>query len=179
MAIDKSHIGLASELLLGRYEIPPPRTPTSSIAQHEASLFSEAKYILQHSAKGNHRSRNFDRDILPLALPLVEAIGYRMAVEAAQEANIDPRVIKLYEAGVMKEDPAWFAEKGGLCRDLQREMEAQAADDLLPDLKDIMQQSGMQPYCNAPMTSKVLWDEFVAGLETFEGNAPSRLLARL
>lgn len=177
--VNKSHTGLASELLIGRYEMPPPRTPSNPIAQHEASLLSEAKSLLQHRAQGDHRSRHFDRDVLPLALPLVEAIGYRMAIEAAQEANIDPRIIKLYEAGVMKEDPAWYAEKGGLCRDLQRDMEAQAADDLLPDLKDIMQQSGMQAYCNAPMTSKVLWDEYVAGLETFEGSAPSRLLARL
>ncbi|CAG8100244.1 unnamed protein product [Penicillium salamii] len=172
-------IRLASELLIGRYKLPPPRSPTSIIAQHETGLFSEAKSLLQHSAQGNHRSESFNRNILPLCLPLVEAIGYRMAFEAAQEANVDPKLVQLYEAGVIKEDPAWYAEQGGLCRDVQREMESQAVDDLLPHLQNIMQESGMQDYCNAPMASKFLWDGFVGRLETFKGNAPPDLLARL
>ncbi|CAG7941642.1 unnamed protein product [Penicillium salamii] len=172
-------IRLASELLIGRYELPPPRSPTSFVAQHETALFSEAKSLLQHSAQGNHRSESFNRNILPLCLPLVEAIGYRMAFEAAQEANVNPKLVQLYQAGVIKEDPAWYAEQGGLCRDVQREMESHAVDDLLPHLQNIMQESGMQDYCNAPMASKFLWDGFVGRLETFKGNAPPDLLARL
>lgn len=159
--------------------MPPPRTPTSYIAQHEFSLFSEAQALLQQSAKGNHRSANFNRDVLPLALPLVEAIGYRMAFEAAQQANVDIKLLKLYECTVIREDSAWYAEKGGLCRNVQQEMEAQAADALLPHLEKIMQESGLQDYCNAPMTSKDLWNEFVSGLESFGGNAGQSLLARL
>ncbi|OQD95975.1 hypothetical protein PENVUL_c100G04078 [Penicillium vulpinum] len=172
-------IRLASELLIGRYQMPPPKDPNSPISRHETSLISEGKALLQQSAKGMHRSERFNRDILPLALPLVEAIGYRMAFEAAKEANIDSKLLDMYEIGVIKEDPAWYAEQGGLDREIQREMESQAADALLPDLKDIMRDSGLQAYSNAPMTSKGLWDEFVAGLETFEGNATPNLLSRL
>ncbi|KAJ5770409.1 Acyl-CoA dehydrogenase/oxidase [Penicillium nucicola] len=172
-------IRLASELLIGRYQLPPPRRPTSSIARHEASLFAEAKALFQRSSNGNHRSENFNRDILPLALPLVEAIGHRMAYEAAQEANVDPKVIQLYETGVIKLDSAWYAEKGGISRENQREVESQAADALLPHLEDIMEESGMQDYCNAPMSSRNLMDQFIDGLELFEGNAKPSLLARL
>ena len=109
----------------------------SYIARHEASLFLEAK-ALRKSTKGDHPSKGFNGDILALSLPLVEAIGCRMAFEAAQVANISPKVFNLYESGVVKEDSSWYAEKGGLSRELRREMEAQAADDLLPHLKGII-----------------------------------------
>ncbi|KAJ5164065.1 Acyl-CoA dehydrogenase/oxidase [Penicillium coprophilum] len=172
-------IKLASELLIGRYQMPPPKKPSSPISRHETSLFSEGKALLLQSGKGTHRGERFNRDILPLALPLVEAIGHRMAFEAAREANIDSKLLDLYAIGVIKEDSAWYAEQGGLSREIQREMETQAADALFPDLEDIMEASGLQAYSNAPMTSKGLWNEFVAGLETFEGNATPHLLSRL
>ncbi|CAI7656681.1 unnamed protein product [Penicillium glandicola] len=170
-------IRLASEILIGRYQMPPPKDPNHPISRHEISLFSEGQALLKQSAKGIHRSERFNRDILPLALPLVEAIGHRMAFEAAQEANIDSKLLYLYEIGVIKEDSAWYVEQGGIGREIQREMESQAADALLPDLKNIMQASGLQVYSNAPMISKDLWDGFVAGLETFEGDATPDLLS--
>ncbi|KAI3296062.1 hypothetical protein DTO002I6_3745 [Penicillium roqueforti] len=168
-------IRLASELLLGRYQMPPPNDSTSPIARHEASLFSEARDLLQQGAKGIHRSERFNRNILPLALPLVEAIGHRMAYEAAIDANVDPSLLNLYESGVLKEDSAWYVEQGGLSREIQREMEAQAVDVLLPRMNDLLRASGVQPYSNAPMTSKMLWNDFVSGLEVFSGDAPSDL----
>ncbi|KGO62870.1 Acyl-CoA dehydrogenase/oxidase [Penicillium expansum] len=168
-------IRLASELLIGRYQMPPPNDPSSPIARHEASLFSEARDLLQQGSKGAHRSEQFNRNILPLALPLVEAIGHRMAYEAAIDANIDSSLLNLYESGVMKQDSAWYVEQGGLSRGVQREMEAQAVDVLLPQMKDLLLASGVQPYSNAPMTSKTLWNDFVSGLEVFSGDAPSDL----
>lgn len=168
--------GLASELLINRYQMPPPNDPNSILAQHEASVFSEARSVLQHSAKGAHRSEQFNRDILPLALPLIEAVGHRMAYEAAQQAGIDQKILDLYESGVIKQDSAWYTEQGGLSREIQREMEAQAADALIPELVDIMRDSGMQEYCTAPMTSKDLWDGFVSGQEVFDGDADASLL---
>ncbi|CAI7626727.1 unnamed protein product [Penicillium glandicola] len=147
-------IRLASELLIDRYQMPPPKDHSSLISQHEASLFSEARDLLQQGAKGAHRSERFNRDILPLALPLVEAVGHRMAYEASLDANIDLDLLKLYEIGVVKEDSAWYVEQGGLSRGVQREMEARAVDALLPQMKDLLLASGVQAYSNAPMTSK-------------------------
>ncbi|KAJ5315397.1 Acyl-CoA dehydrogenase/oxidase [Penicillium atrosanguineum] len=177
--IDKKFLGLVSELLIDRYQMPPPKYPNSPIARHEASVFAEARRTLQLQAKGAHRSQQFNRNILPLALPLVEAVGHRMAYEAAMDANIDPRLLALYESGVFKEDSAWYVEIGGLSREIQREMEAQAADDLLPDLKDLLLASGVEPYSNAPMASKAAWDTFISRLEMFSGDAPSDLLSKL
>lgn len=45
------------------------------------------------SAKVIHRSKRFNRDILPLALPLVEATGHRMAFETAKEANLNSKLL--------------------------------------------------------------------------------------
>ncbi|PYI24352.1 acyl-CoA dehydrogenase NM domain-like protein [Aspergillus violaceofuscus CBS 115571] len=163
-------IRLASELLIGRYQVPPPKDPESLLAQHEAGLFAEAKESL-NLIGGIHRSEAFNRTILPLALPLIHAVGYRMAMEAAIEADIDPRLRSLYQAGVIKEDSAWFSEQGGLSRKVQRHMESQAADAVLPELEEFVEDTGAQLYCTAPMTSDTLWDNFVEELETFSGNA--------
>ncbi|PYH96550.1 acyl-CoA dehydrogenase NM domain-like protein [Aspergillus ellipticus CBS 707.79] len=171
-------IRLASELLIGRYQVPPPRDPTSLIARHEMGLFTEAQETLQ-ALGGIHRSEEFNRDILPLALPLVQAIGYRMAVEAAIDAGIDPSLRALYESGVVKEDPAWFSEQGGLSRHAQKEMETQAADAVLPNLPGLVQGTGAQPYSTAPMASRPLWDGFVSELETFSGDASFDLMSPL
>ncbi|KAL4924190.1 putative acyl-CoA oxidase [Aspergillus undulatus] len=163
-------IRLASELLLGRYEIPPPRSPDSPVARHETSLFAEARETL-HSINGTHRSEECNRNILPLSLPLVQAIGHRMAYEAAVKSSIDPRLIALYEAGVILEDSAWYAEKGNINRQVQREMEAQAVDALFPHLERLVAETGAEAYSTAPMASSKRWDEFVAGLEQFRGDA--------
>jgi acyl-CoA oxidase len=118
-----------------------------------------------------HRSEAFNRTILPLCLPLVLAIGYRMALEAAEDVSIDPKLRALYEAGALKEDAGWFAEKGGISREEGRAMEAQAADAVLPELPRLVEETGVEPYCTAPMTSQALWNGYLGELETFSGDA--------
>lgn len=118
-----------------------------------------------------HRSEAFNRAILPLCFPLVLAIGYRMALEAAEDVGIEPELRALYEAGVLKEDAGWFAEKGGISREVQRDMEEQAADAVLPELPRLVEETGVEPYCYAPMTSQALWDGYLGEMETFSGDA--------
>ncbi|KAL4779779.1 hypothetical protein BJX76DRAFT_361441 [Aspergillus varians] len=161
-------IRLASELLLNRYTPPPPKNPDSPIALHEASLFTEAKSLLR-SISNTHRSEEYNRSILPLSLPLIEAIGHRMACEAASDMDIDPKLIALYESGVILADSAWYAEQGGISRRVQREMEGKAADALLPELERLVGETGGREYSLAPMVSGELWDGFVCGLEEFRG----------
>ncbi|KAL3455348.1 acyl-CoA dehydrogenase NM domain-like protein [Aspergillus heterothallicus] len=163
-------IRLASELLIGRYSAPPPKNPNSPLARHEAGLIAEARELMKRF-NNKHRSEAFNRTILPLCLPLVLAIGYRMALEAAEDIGIDPKLRALYEAGIYKEDAGWFAEKGGISRETQRAMEAAAADAVLPELERLVEETGVAPYCTAPMTSQALWDGHLAELETFEGDA--------
>ncbi|KAJ6003490.1 acyl-CoA oxidase [Penicillium sp. IBT 35674x] len=163
-------IRLASELLIGRYQAPPPKDPSSALARHEAGLFAEARESMK--LFGNkHRSEAFNRSILPLALPLVRAIGYRMAMEAAVEVGIDPKLRALYQAGIISECSAWFSEQGGLTRQEQRKMECQAADAVLPELERLVEETGVEPYCTAPMASERLWNNYVEELETFSGDA--------
>lgn len=109
-----------------------------------------------------------------------------MALEAAREVGIDPKLRALYEAGIIKEDSAWYAEKGGLTRQKQREMETQAADAVLPELERLVEETGVEPYCTAPMTSDRLWNSLVEELEVFSGEgecetvpAPQEIRARL
>ncbi|KAL4882544.1 hypothetical protein BJY04DRAFT_36871 [Aspergillus karnatakaensis] len=163
-------IRLASELLIGRYTVPPTNSPESPLAQHETSLFAEAQSLLLSSG-GIHRSEEYNRNILPLSLPLTQAIGHRMASEAAAAASIDPKIIALYESGVILEDSAWYAEQGGISRKMQREMEAEAADNLLPELERLVGEIGAEAYSTAPMTSDELWHSFVEGLEEYKGEA--------
>ncbi|RDW78585.1 putative acyl-CoA oxidase [Aspergillus mulundensis] len=162
-------IRLASELLLSRYRLPAPRTPDSAIARHEAGLLAEGQESLRNI--GSHRSEAYNRNILPLSVPLIQAIGYRMAVEAAAAAPIDPGLVALYEAGVILEDSAWYTEQGGISRKEQMEMEARAADALLPDLERLVAESGAEKYSYAPMASDELWDEWMDGLQEFRGEA--------
>ncbi|KAL5343588.1 hypothetical protein BJX70DRAFT_115256 [Aspergillus crustosus] len=163
-------IRLASELLIGRYALPPPRSPSSVLAQHEASLIAEAQDLLLSSG-GIHRSEEYNRNIFPISLPLIQAIGHRMASEAATKAQIEPKLIALYESGVILEDSAWYSEQGGISRRVQREMEAQAADLLLPELERLVGEIGAEGYSTAPMASEELWNGFVNGLEEFSGEA--------
>jgi hypothetical protein len=120
---------------------------------------------------GMHRSEEFNRNILPLSLPLIQAIGHRMALEAARKTDIDPKLIDLYESGVVLDDSAWYTEQGGISRLAQKEMEAQAADALLPEMEKLVYNTGAAPYSNAPMASEKLWNVFVSDLETFSGEA--------
>ncbi|KAF9056772.1 hypothetical protein BDP27DRAFT_1373213 [Rhodocollybia butyracea] len=45
-----------------------------------------------------------------LCKPLVDAIGHRMAYDAAVEANLSPDIIALYEIGAIKNDASWFVK---------------------------------------------------------------------
>ena len=80
-------IGLAPELLLGRYAVSPPQDKTSRLAIHEQKLGDEMKGILA-SARDGHRGELANQLLLPRSLPYVEAIGHRMAWEAAKDAGV-------------------------------------------------------------------------------------------
>ncbi|KAL4909250.1 hypothetical protein BDW74DRAFT_79126 [Aspergillus multicolor] len=162
-------IRLASELLLGRYQLPAPRNPDSAIARHEAGLLAEGQQLLR--SIGGHRSEAYNRSILPLSVPLIQAIGHCMAVEAAITAPIDPRLVAVYKAGVILDDSAWYTEQGVISRKEQMEMEARAADALLPDLERLVAETGAEKYSYAPMASDELWDEWMDELPEFKGEA--------
>lgn len=89
--------GLVTELLFDRYRVPPARDPTSLLARHKIGLFRSCRDLL--ISMPSHRSSAFNRLIVPQCHSIVEAIGHRMAYEAAFEAGINKPTISLYEAG--------------------------------------------------------------------------------
>ncbi|EMD32148.1 hypothetical protein CERSUDRAFT_119122 [Gelatoporia subvermispora B] len=160
-------IKLATELVLGRYSMPPPDNPTSLLARHEAGLMDEARQVL---ADIKHNSADINRLLLPRCQPLVEAIGHRMAYDAAVAAGVMPSVIDLYVANIVKLDPAWYSENATLPRHAQDQMAAKAMDEVLPHLPSLIRDMDVLPYIRAPIVSDERWSAFVDTLPVSVGN---------
>jgi acyl-CoA oxidase len=167
-------IGLASELLLGRLELPQTNNPNSLLACHAVGLLEECRNLLKLDGS-NHRSEEFNHLILPRCLPLIEAIGHCMAYDAAIKNGVDPDIIALYEAGIMKHDPSWYSECAGIDRLTQIKMESRAATILLPRIESLIEETGSAPYARAPITSQERFASFLDSLPTFTGDAPQFL----
>lgn len=144
--------------------MPPPRNPSCLLAQHEAGLFKEAQAHLK-KAGGVHRSDHFNRTVLPLCQPLVEAIGQRMAYEAAVAANVHPTFLKLYEVGIIQNEPSWYLENSLMTRTRMFEIEDAAIIELFPQLSSLLEQTGEKDYVHAPIVSPERWDAFVEDLK--------------
>lgn len=176
-------IRLATEILLGRYALPPPADPQCLLARHEASLISEARSIL--STLSSHRSPDFNRLILPMCMPLVEAIGHRMAYDASVAAQVPQCLIDLFVASVIKMDAAWYSEVGGITRRNQAFLVDKAVTAMSADLEYHIQSLDAEPYVTAPISSSHKWEDFVAGLPTYDAAAaaaaplPPLVMARL
>lgn len=155
--------------------MPPPVDSNSLLARHEAGLFEEARGVLANLGTG-HRTQGFNRRILPLCQPLVEAIGHRMAYESAVKAKIDPDLIALFVAGAVKYDSSWYVEHMSLRRREQREMEDSAIMATLPRLEEFLEATGAKPYCVAPIVSDDAWDRFIESLPHCGGEAVVELI---
>ncbi|EGN96740.1 hypothetical protein SERLA73DRAFT_111417 [Serpula lacrymans var. lacrymans S7.3] len=157
-------IRLASELLLGRYDIPESSQPDSLLARHEAGLFEEIRGLL--IGMTHHRAEQFNNLILPQCVPLVEAIGHRMAFDAAVERGVPSYITDLYAASVVKMDPSWYVEHAELSRQEQRAMEDSAVQAAYPHLQEMVDQIGVDTFITAPIVSDQRWNEFVDSLDT-------------
>jgi len=168
-------IRLASELLIGRYEMPEAADPNSLLARHEAGLFEEARTVVMGLGAG-HRSEAFNRLVLPLCQPLIEAIGHRMAYEAAVRAQVSQEIIDLYVANAVKYDASWYIEHAAYTRHRIAEMEDAAAEKMLPQLNRLLDETGAEPYCHAPIATDATWKAFVDQLPHYGGDAALNLI---
>ncbi|KAN0136329.1 acyl-CoA dehydrogenase NM domain-like protein [Lactarius tabidus] len=157
-------IRLASELLLGRYALEPPRYPDSLLARHESGLFSELRAVL--AAALSHRSTTYDREILPRSLPLVLAIGHRIAYDAARAAQVDGPLLDLFEVSAVLQDEAWYVESLGISRAELRRREANALEAIFPRLEEYLARMDVAPYIIAPIVSDEKWEQFFGELPT-------------
>ncbi|TCD62829.1 hypothetical protein EIP91_006370 [Steccherinum ochraceum] len=162
--------GLASELLIGRYDMPEPADPSSLLARHELGLFEETRTLVMNLGSG-HRTEAFNRLVLPLCQPLIEAIGHRMAYDAAVKAKVPQDLVDMYVANALKHDPTWYIEHAGLTRREIAQMEDRAASAMLPKLEVMLEATGSAPYVHAPIVSDENWKAFLDTLPHFGGNA--------
>ncbi|KIJ37817.1 hypothetical protein M422DRAFT_60902 [Sphaerobolus stellatus SS14] len=125
--IAEGDILVLSIFLIGR--IIPPETSDSSgiLARHEAFMLEEMRNMVAKAP--HHCDDRLEASLLPMCQPLLEAI--------AIEDNVNPRLIDLYVATVMKKDSAWYTEHGGLSWSEQHTMEREAIKALLPSLEDV------------------------------------------
>ncbi|KAG7441051.1 acyl-CoA dehydrogenase NM domain-like protein [Guyanagaster necrorhizus] len=163
-------IRFAMELLLGRLSSPSTPYPSSLLYKHEQDLLMALRTKL--ASFSNHRSTPAENALLPHCQPLIEAIGFRMAYDAARERRLDPAIVDMFVASAIAADPAWFSEKAKLAREKQVEMEVGAASALLPRLDQLLEMLDVEHYVVAPIVSDEQWERYVESLETHGGVCP-------
>ncbi|KAF5368954.1 hypothetical protein D9758_003064 [Tetrapyrgos nigripes] len=118
------------ELLLGRYKMPLATDPQNILAKHEQGLLQECREVLMKTK--THRSEEVNNHVLPRCQKIVEAIGHRLAYEAAAGASqngvaIPTCVLDLFKISVVRLDEAWYIENiPGLTRKTLDEQEVKA-----------------------------------------------------
>ncbi|OBZ73615.1 Acyl-coenzyme A oxidase 2, peroxisomal [Grifola frondosa] len=122
------------------------------------SLFADCRALLARFGH-NHRDERLSHLLLPLCLPLVQAIGHRMAYEAALDAQVDRALVDLYEANIVSMDSAWYSEKAAL-----------------PHLEKYLTATAAEEYAVSPILNTKSWDSFLAGLPMYSGNAEVSLI---
>ncbi|KAF9478470.1 hypothetical protein BDN70DRAFT_808726 [Pholiota conissans] len=160
-------VRFAVEILIGRIKLPKSRYPDSLLARHEASIFQELRDALATRFK-HHRDPEFQALVLPQCQGLIEAVGHRMAYDAAVADGLDQRILDMFVASVVREDRSWYSEAGGLSRAKQVDFERSAMKAMLPSLDALLTELRIENYCHAPIISEEGWQKYVDGLPTFK-----------
>ncbi|KAJ7346356.1 hypothetical protein DFH08DRAFT_701232, partial [Mycena albidolilacea] len=167
-------IRLATELLIGRYELPLPKYPECLAARHEVGLFKEYREELAGKLGGQHLSDAFNRLMLPRCKGLIEAVGQRFFYEAAKDAGLEQAILDIYEAGIVKHNPVWFAAYAGMDEPAQAAHEDAAITAAMPHLERYLEWTGGKNYALAPIMTQTRWDAFVRRLPFYRGAEPGQ-----
>ncbi|KAK2051143.1 putative acyl-CoA oxidase [Colletotrichum caudatum] len=163
-------IRLASELLTNKYRLPRATIPTGPLALYENGLIEEVMGQMKPASgsPGSLRSTSYNHSVLPRCRTIVEAIGQRMAYEAAQaQDGIAPEVLDLFEKSCIQEDPSWFVEHGSGTRSALQNSEDKAYCNLLPLLPSLVERANATAYITAPLIEERAMEEFIKGLPSF------------
>lgn len=173
-------IRLASEVLLGRYALPPATMKDCLLARHEAGVWQEAKEIIASLPQSNHRGAAFNAYILPRCRSLVEATGHRMAYEAAvRENKVAPGLARLFESSCVMSDLSWYCDQGGFKRKELIKRDVEAVEAIMPELQTLLKETEAAPWTTAPLVKEGTWNEFVHNLPTFQFNEAVQERSRL
>ena len=156
-------------MALGRYEPPSAVDSNSLLARHEEGLLEEFRSVLL-TADGQHRESTVNQKLMPRCLQLVEAVGDRMAHEAAIALNVPQSLIDLHEAGAVLSDLAWYVENAGVRRLHWTEKEQAAITRVITHLDEHLNAAGVADYAKAAIVNEENWELFTRGLKVFSGN---------
>ena len=115
-----------------------------------------------------------EASVLPLCVPLIQAIGQRMAYDSAVEASIDPVLVDIYLADAIISDPAWYSEaqdpairRSGF---EQTKGQVEACTRGVARIEEWLDMLGVEPYVPVATANDRGWDDCVEGFETFRGD---------
>lgn len=146
--------------------MPVSAHPESLLRKHEQALLEEAQVALM-SVDKKHRGQTFNQEILPRCRPVVEAIGHRLAYDAASDAGVHPALLALYECQVINEDIGWYIENHLITRAEVRARETAAANSLSREIPTLLGELGVESYALAPIVSDDAWAQFLTNLPSF------------
>ncbi|KAM0363152.1 hypothetical protein ACHAO7_010335 [Fusarium culmorum] len=162
-------IRFMSEVLGGKLDLPQAINRSSRLAQREEDLTRDMKIRLERvGGYGNHRGPAFDRYILPWCRSLAEAIGNRMAYEAAEKSGISLEVLNLYERICLCEDldPLPVTEPSTQARVPSRSSNSYSS--VLAQIRsESTAPSEIDNYVTAPIVSDDAWESFTNCLQMF------------
>lgn len=141
----------------------------SRLAQRENELMSNIRSQLEAiGGYKEHRSPGFDRYILPRCRPLAEAIGNRMAYDAAEISGVSPAVLSLYEHICLNEDLDCLPSVGKQNPMSPLPPPPTPYDIVLAQIRsETAFRLDMDDYVTAPITSDTSWESFVNNLQVF------------
>jgi acyl-CoA oxidase len=157
--------------------IPSPIDPQSLLARHEAGLFEENRAILTSSS--SHRGQDVNRLVLPQCQPIMEAIGHRMAYDAAVAAGVQQDLVDLFVASAIKTDAVWYSENASFHRRDLVNIEAKALDAILPRLETLVRNMGIEPWITSKIITQKAWDSFLETCEDFNGDGHVDMFSNL
>jgi acyl-CoA oxidase len=158
-----------SELLGGKLKLPTCQNALTLLAQQEQGLMNDIQSRLTEvGGYRQHRSQAFNQHVLPLCRPLVEAIGHRMAYEAAQQAGISSDVLELYERLSASKPLIYLsAQSMGKARCGDPLLDEQYESTLAQIRSESLHRDPVDDYITAPIVSEEKWNDFTNGLFCF------------
>lgn len=130
----------------------------------EKGVFEESRAL---SKKYGHRSQVFADYILPRSKEIVEAVGHRMAYEAAVAEGVPKPLLDLYECHIVGKDIGWYLEAGLLTRARFADLQNAAIKSSESEMNAWVDGMGVAPYVKAPILSDATWNRFVDNMYTF------------
>ncbi|KAF4917460.1 hypothetical protein CGCVW01_v009842 [Colletotrichum viniferum] len=164
---------LASKILMNRYRLPQSVDPERPLALYEKGILKEAvsQMALILDLSGSIRGTSYNDGVLPRCRAIIEAIGQRIAYEAAKaQGNVIAEVLNLFKASCIQESSSWFVEHSYSTRSMLWDNEKRAYGNLLPLLPSLVDRANTKAYITAPLVDKTYMKTFIKALPAFSAS---------